>query len=410
MTTTEHQDTAEDAAYRAKARAWLAANAAEYRSPGAFTDATRAAHSKAYTRKKWDAGYSGIHVPESEGGAGGTKRQAEIFAEEESGYQVPPTTAHHLAMTAYQHYGTPEQKARWGKIMWSGAGAWTQLFSEPSAGSDLAALRTKAVKDGDKYIVNGQKIWSTYAHDADYGFIIVRTDYKAVKHKGLSFFFINMRQPGITVRPIAQMTGDSDFNEVFFEDAILEEKDRIGAEGQGWAVAMTVLGAERTGAGTAGARSGDNPVSTANLLRAARNARRDDGVALDSAAVRAQLARFYVDEQGVKNFGVRMAAQMAAGAPPPASMPVMKLTSATRNQLAFAFLQDMEESGGIVQKPDKTEDKYFGYLYSPIWRIAGGADQVLRNQLSERALGMPADIRPDKDVPFDQVPFSAPKA
>jgi alkylation response protein AidB-like acyl-CoA dehydrogenase len=405
--TTEARDSAEDAAYRAKARAWLAENAAEYKTAGPISEDDMPARSQAWTRKKWDNGYSGIEVPDSAGGAGGTRRQAQIFAEEERAYNVPRGTAHGLAIAAYMKYGTPEQIKRWGTVMWSGAGNWTQLFSEPAAGSDLAALRTRAVRQGDKWIVNGQKVWSSFAHHADYGFMIARTDGSVPKHKGLSFFFINMRQPGITVRPIQQMTGAADFNEVFFVDAVVPDADRIGAEGEGWAVAMTVLGAERTGAGTAGAGGAvESPVSTANLLRVARNAQRENGVALDSAAVRAQIAQFYVEEQGVKNFGLRMQEQMAAGGPPPASMPVMKLTSASRNQQAFAFLQDMEEAGGVVEDANwpADKDKYYDYLYSPIWRIAGGSDQVLRNQLSERALGMPGDMRIDKDVPFDKLP------
>ena len=405
--TTETKDTADDAAYRAKARAWLQANASEYNRRGPISDEEMPALAKAWTRRKWEAGYSGIEVDESAGGAGGTRRQAQIFTEEERFYRVPRGTAHGLAMAAYTKYGTPEQIKRWGTIMWSGAGNWTQLFSEPSAGSDLAALRTRAVKQGDKYIVNGQKVWSSWAHHADYGFMVARTNGAVPKHKGLSFFFVNMRQPGITVRQIRQMTGAADFNEVFFTDAVVPEEDRIGAEGEGWAVTMTLLGQERVGAGTAGAGGAESPVSTRNLMRAAQNARRESGAALDSAEVRAKIAQWYVAEQGVRNFAARMQAEMAAGGSPPATMPIMKLASATRNQQAFAFLMDMEEFAGVVQDADWPEgkDKFYDYLYSPIWRIAGGSDEVLRNQLSERALGMPSDVRADKDVPFDDLPF-----
>jgi acyl-CoA dehydrogenase len=290
--------------------------------------------------------------------------------------------------------------------MFSGAGHFSQLFSEPAAGSDLAALRTKAEKQGDKWIVNGQKIWSSFAHWADFGFMVARSDSKVPKHKGLSFYFIDMKQPGIVVRPIRQMTGDSDFNEVFFENVEVADADRIGAEGQGWAITMTVLGAERVGAGTAGQnRVKESPVSTGNLIKAAKAARTDDGTAFDDGAVRAKLAKFYVEEAGVKHFAARMQQQIANGAPP-ATMPIMKLTSSSRNQQAFAFLQDMEEAAGLVKASDRPaeEDKFYDFLYAPIWRIAGGADQVLRNQLAERALGMPGDVRFDKDVPFEKLP------
>ncbi len=396
-------DSPEDAEYRAKARAWLAENAAEYKNFGEIPEAEFPQRSKAWTRKKWDAGYSGIEYPLNAGGAGGTARQAQIFAEEEAAYDVPRGAQHFLAMVAYEQYGTPEQVARWGRSMHSGEGLWTQLFSEPSAGSDLAALRTRAVRQGDNWIVNGQKIWSSGAHRADFGFMIARTDPKAPKHKGLSFFFINMRQPGIEVRPIRQMTGDSEFNEVFFTDAVVPDADRMGAEGQGWAVAMSILGAERAHAGTVG--QGESPVATTNLLRAARRSRTDTGCALDDGAIRSKLASFYVDEQGVKNFAQRMMQQMAGGQTPQ-TMPIMKLTSSIRNQLAYAFLQDMEDVCGVVKGSDRPadEDKYYDYLYSPIWRIAGGAEQVLKNQLAERALGMPGDVRFDRDVPFEDLP------
>jgi len=401
-------DTPEDAEYRARARAWLAEHAAQYRGAPDLDDDAMVGHSKAYTRAKWDAGYSGIDVPKTAGGAGGTARQARIFDEEEAAYNVPRTTASHLALAGLMKHGTPEQIARWGKVHWSGEGRWTQLFSEPSAGSDLAGLRTRAVRQGDKWIINGQKVWSSWAQWSDFGFLIARTDGSVPKHKGLSFFFIDMRQPGIEVRPIRQMTGAADFNEVFFTDAVVPHADMIGPEGKGWEVAMTVLSAERAGAGTAGSGEGRmSPVATPNLLRVAQGARREGGkTALDSAEVRRKIAHWYAEEQGVKHFARRIAEMVAAGAMPPASMPGMKIVSASRNQQAYAWLMDMEEYSGIVQDADwPEEDKYYAYLYAPIWRIAGGSDEILRNQISERALGMPSDIRLDKDVPFDQLPF-----
>jgi len=401
-------DTAEDAAYRAAARAWLAANAPAFYSPPGPPGHEPAALQKGWARRKWEAGYSGIDVPEAAGGAGGTPRQARIFAEEEAAYAVPRSAAHYLVLAALMTFGTPEQIKRWGTSMWSGAGLWTQLFSEPSAGSDLGALRTRAVRRGDDWIVNGQKVWSSYAHRADYGFMVARTDGSVPKHKGLTFFFIDMRQPGVEVRPIRQMTGAADFNEVFFTDAVIPDADRIGAVGQGWAVTMTVLGAERTGGGgTAGFGEGpDSPVSGANLVRAAGKARRGAGVALDSAQVRAQLAQWHVEEQGIANFSRRLREIAAAGGELPPTSPVVKLTSARRIQQALSFLMDLEEYAGVVQDADwPRDDKFYDYLYAPIFRIAGGSDEILRNQLSERALGMPGDIRLDKDRPFDELPF-----
>jgi acyl-CoA dehydrogenase len=310
-------------------------------------------------------------------------------------------------MAALLRHGTPEQILKWGTLINSGQAFISQLFSEPGAGSDLAGLRTRAVRQGDNWIVNGQKVWSSWAHHANYGILIARTDPSLPKHKGLSFFIIDMRQPGITVRPIRQITGHSDFNETFLVDAVVPDENRIGAEGEGWAVTMTVLGAERNAIGGSVGGGAASPTGSRNLIRLARNAVRENGSALDSAAIRAKIADWHVQEQGLKNFGARLQEQLKGGGPQPDNMPVMKLTTATMGQQIHAFMMDLDEYGGIVQDPNapEGEDRFFSYLYSAVYRIAGGADEVLRNQISERALGMPSDMRMDKDVPFESLPI-----
>lgn len=402
-------ESAEDTEYRARVRAWLAENAAEYAEPREFPDDELARRSKEWVRRKWEAGYSAIDSPKEMGGAGGTPRQARIFAEEERRYHVPQGLGpgSYLGMAGITRHGTPEQVRKWGTIINSGAGYWCQLFSEPAAGSDLAALRTKAERDGDRWIINGQKVWSSWAHVSDYGILIARTDPTVPKHNGLSFFVIDMRQPGITVRPIRQITGRSDFNETFLENAVVPDENRIGAEGEGWAVTMTVLAAERNMVGTASADAEGRAAktTTANLIRAARNSMREHGSALDSAAVRAKIAEWHVQEQGIRNFLLRMQQQLAQGEGFPATAPITKLISANRGQQVQAFLMDMEEYAGLFEQPGQDEDKFYDYLWSSVMRIAGGADEVLRNQLAERALGMPGEVRADKGVPFNELPY-----
>ncbi|MGQ0533379.1 MAG: acyl-CoA dehydrogenase family protein, partial [Caulobacteraceae bacterium] len=183
-------DTPGDAAYRAKARAWLAANAAEYDAPREFSEEDLVTRSKAWVRKKWDAGFSAITVPKEAGGAGGTRREATIFAQEENRYFTPTFTGigigFAMAMSAIRKHGAPEQYNRFAALTHRGDIAWCQLFSEPAAGSDLSAVRTRALRDGDRWIVNGQKVWSSWAHHADYGILLARSDPSVVKHKGLT--------------------------------------------------------------------------------------------------------------------------------------------------------------------------------------------------------------------------------
>jgi acyl-CoA dehydrogenase len=309
------------------------------------------------------------------------------------------------AMAAIRRHGTPQQRRTWETLTNAGQIYWCQLFSEPAAGSDLAAVRTRAVKRGDRWIVNGQKVWTSGGHLADYGILLARTNPDAPKHLGLSFFIVDMRQPGVTVRPIRQINGQSGFTETFLVDVDVADEDRLDAVGQGWSVAMSVLAAERTTTGSIS--EGDRRASSTSarsLIRLARLARRDNGSALDSAAVRAKIASFNVEAQGLKNFTLRLQEQLARSGPPPANLPIIKLTATNRLQQVHAFILDLDEVGGIVDAPNAERDRFLEYMTSASSRIAGGADEVLRNQLAERALGMPSEIRADKDVPFSALP------
>ena len=400
---------ARDDEYRKQVRAWLAENAAEYTEPREFSEEELVARSKAWIRRKHDAGYSAIAEPATAGGAGGTPRQAAIFAEEEARYHTPIFTGvgigFDMTMAAVKHHGTRAQYDRFGTLTHRGDITWCQLFSEPAAGSDLAALRTRAARDGDNWVVNGQKVWSSWAHHADWGILIARTDATVPKHNGLTFFLVDMKSPGIEVRPIRQITGKSDFNETFLTDVVIPDANRIGAEGGGWACCMTVLATERNRARTARA-GGEGAGSVLSMIQQAAATPRQGGSALDSRAVRARLARWYVREQGLKNFGRRLDEQVQSGVGLPATVALVKLVSATLLQETHAFLMDLDEYEGAFSSDETNrEEVFFQYLWSSAMRIAGGADEVLKNQLAERALGMPGEMRADKGVPFNELPY-----
>ena len=400
---------ARDDEYRRQVRAWLAENAAEYTEPREFPEAELVARSKVWIRRKHDAGYSAIAEPVAAGGAGGTPRQAAIFDEEESRYHTPIFTGvgigFAMTMAAIKRHGTPKQYDRFGTLTHRGDITWCQLFSEPAAGSDLAGLRTRAVKNGDNWLVNGQKVWSSWAHHADWGILIARTDPTVPKHNGLTFFLVDMKSPGIEVRPIRQITGKSDFNETFLTDVVVPDANRIGAEGEGWACCMTVLATERNRSRSAGS-AGDRSRSVLSLIQEAAATPRQGGSALDSRAVRARLARWHVREQGLKNFGRRLDEETRSGDRLPATVALVKLVSATLLQETHAFLMDLDEYAGAFSSEEADrEDVFYQYLWSSAMRIAGGADEVLRNQLAERALGMPGEMRADKGVPFDELPY-----
>jgi len=395
---------ADEDAFREEVRAWLAEHAAEYRDKHEWSDEELVRRSLAWQKLKGQAGYAAIELPPEFGGRDGTARMTDIFGEEQAKYHTPMFTGLAIglgmAIPTIRKHGTPEQFRRYAIPTYMGDMPWCQLFSEPSNGSDLAAARTRAVRDGDTWIVNGQKVWSSWAHTADQGILLARTDPTVVKHQGLSFFVVDMKTPGVEVRPIRQITGKSDFNETFLTDVVVPDANRIGAEGEGWACAMTVLMNERNGSREP---ERDEGMGVSRILERVKDAR--GGRALDSAAVRAKLAHWWVEEQGLKNFGHRIRTITARGDTPPASVAMIKLVSANKLQATNAFLMDLFEYDGVVAEPDnpEQEDVFHQYLWASAIRIAGGTDEILRNQLAERVLGMPSEPRMDK-VPFNQLP------
>ena len=256
----DFNDTPQEAEFRAKCRAWLEANAelktkktnsAKNMNVGNKSLLEAAAE---WQKKKYDAGWAMIHWPKEFGGIGATPIERIIWAQEESKFNVPKGVYEiglGMAGPVMMEYATDEQKERYLPPMAEGKEIWCQLFSEPSAGSDVAGLRSKAVQDGENWIVNGQKVWTSGAHFSDFGILVVRHDPSLEKHKGLTFFFVDMKSPGIEVKPIKQLTGGSSFNEVYFNDVVIPDSQRLGEIGDGWKVAITTLMNERLAVGDA---------------------------------------------------------------------------------------------------------------------------------------------------------------
>jgi len=401
----DFNDTPEEAAYRAQVKAWLAANAGDYLEPPAKPWGLDefVARSKAWQLKKHAAGYVGITWPKAVGGQGLAPMHQIIFNQEES-RTYAPTGLFSIGLgmcipTVFTH-GAPEIVQRYVPKALTGEEVWCQLFSEPVAGSDLAAIRTRAVKDGDRWIVNGQKVWTSFAHRSDYGIIVTRTDFDAPKHKGLTMFIVDMKAPGVEVRPIRQMSGSSDFNEVFFTDVVIPDSHRLGAEGEGWKVSLTTLMHERL---AVGGKPRHAP-GYQTLMTVAAGLETDSGPALARADVRQRIADTYIADEGVKLTQMRALSALSKGAIPGPEQSIAKVVVAKTMQDMSAFALELSEGAGLVVEPGSDLERLQqSYLWSAGLRIAGGTDEILRNIIAERVLGLPGDLRPDKDTPFSQL-------
>jgi acyl-CoA dehydrogenase len=410
----DFEDSPEEAAFRAEVRKWLDANAkprtkreitAEDMENGA---AGMMAASKAWQKKKAEVGYARITWPKGQGGIGGTPMQSIIFSQEEAKYDVanggPFAIGLGMCIPTLMTYGSEDAKKRYVWPAVQGDEIWCQLFSEPAGGSDVAGLRTKAEKDGDTWTINGSKIWTTGAQFSDYGILLTRTDPNVPKHKGLTMFYLSMKAPGVEIRPIKQASGGSGFNQIFFTDVKIPDSQRLGAVGQGWTVALTTLMHERLAVGGGAGGGLDVP----QLMALARNLELEDGPAIKNAAVREKIADWYVKSAGLKYTTFRTMTALSRGQQPGPEASIAKLVVATKLQDMSAFAMDLEGEAGILQGSDAPMHGMFqgGWLSSPGLRIAGGTDEIMRNIIAERVLGLPQDVRVDKDVPFNKLPAS----
>ena len=406
----DFDDTVEEAAFRAKARASLDANS-ERREAGVTAiyragteNAEFRAKAKAWQAKKADAGYAAITWPKEWSGQGGSAIQQVIYDQEEAKYAIPRGIFEiglGMCIPTLCTWGTQAHRDRYVKKALRGEEIWCQLFSEPAAGSDLAGLRTRAERDGDDWVINGQKIWTSGAQFCDFGVLVTRTDFAAPKHKGLTYFFLDMKSPGVEIRPIKQISGASHFNEVFFTDVRIPDSQRLGAVGEGWKVSLTTLMNERY---TIGGRAG---VDVDDVIELARNVELEDGPALSNPVIRDKLADWYVMSRGLKYSHFRTMTALSRGETPGPQSSIGKLVTAAKLQNMSALAMDLLEQGGVITDPEYAPMAALfqtTLMTSPSARIAGGSDEILRNIIAERVLGLPPDIRVDKDVPFNQLP------
>jgi alkylation response protein AidB-like acyl-CoA dehydrogenase len=304
-------------------------------------------------------------------------------------------------------WGSEEQKQKYLRRIFTAEDIWCQLFSEPGAGSDVAGLATMAVLDGDEWVLNGQKVWTSLGHRARYGLVICRTDPEAVKHAGITAFVVDMHAPGVEVRPLRQMTGGAEFNEVYFTDVRVPAAEMLGKPGEGWRVSLTTLMNERTAIGGSTPPRGSGPIASAvELWQALPEAER-------SPAVRDRLLQVWIEAEVIRLNNMRAAANRKMGVPGPEGS-IGKLASAENNKRVYEVCMDLLGAEGLLFGGYDSDDEsrpgegaeaiVRAFLRSRANSIEGGTSEVLRNILGERVLGLPGDVRVDRDVPWNQVP------
>lgn len=393
-------DTPSEAAFRAEARAWLEANAPAKGSPEAFNEMFNpginagreeemAGRARAWQARLAADGWACLDWPTEYGGRGASTMEAIIFEEEQGRYGVVMSifmAALDMAAPTLMAWGTDEQKRRFLDPIRRGEMVFAQLFSEPNAGSDLAGLQTRAVRDGDEFVVNGQKVWNSYAHLADWGILLARTDSDVPKHQGLTYFFVEMDTEGLDPRPLRQITGGAEFNETFFDDVRVPAKNVIGGVNNGWAVAQTTLNSERAAVGAQSSR-----VDVPALVKLARHKGQTG-----EPAVRQSLAEAWIRSEVLRYLGMRVYTALSQGTEIGPEASITKI-------LAGDHIRDTSQTAMELLGPE-------GMLNDDSWvwqmvghfahKIGGGTPEIQRNVIGERILGLPREPRADKGIPF----------
>ncbi len=402
-------DSPEEAAFRSEARYWLEKKAKRFDSPPIAPSAIVAewspeeeeqklAEAKAWQRVKFEAGWAGIAWPRRYGGRGGTLVEAAIFSQEEAAFDVPRDA---LAVglgwcgPAVLVHGDEAQKDRLIPPLLRGDEVWSQLFSEPAAGSDLAGLQTRAVRDGDEWVLSGQKLWTTFAHRSDWGLAIARHDPELPKHRGLTAFIVDMRADGVECRPVKQMTKSSIFNEVFLDGVRVPDAHRIGEVGDGWRVVITTFMYERHGGSFGGT----------SALAALRRLIEELELNKDPVA-RDRFTRVFVGARVLGYSSLRMLTALSQGRVPGPEGSIAKLAGTHMLSDLYELAVMLMGPGGMLDEADAPGGGEWqgAFLGTPGLRIGGGTDQIQRNIIGERLLGLPPEVRVDKEVPFKDVP------
>jgi alkylation response protein AidB-like acyl-CoA dehydrogenase len=400
----DFDDTPDEAAFRAEARAWLGAHAPAKGGPDdwstGFLERTMdpkefTERAKAWQRLLVDEGWAGITWPKKYGGRGGTAMHSQIWGQEVGHFGVAANTfavSIGMAGPTIMRHGTDAQKERFLLPMLRGDETWCQLFSEPDAGSDLANISTRAVRDGDEWVVTGQKVWTSGGDDSDWGILLARTDPDVPKHKGITYFLVDMTTPGFDVRPLKQMTGSEHFSEVFIDEVRIPHENVLGDVNGGWACAITTLSNER--GLIAGGNKSSDAVALIDLAR--KRGRSDDPV------LRQMLVDCWIRQQIQRYHGFRLQTALSKGVPPGPETSVMKLFAAEYlRRLGNTSEQLLGPEGTLIDETAAAGTEWQGrFLFAPAIRIAGGSNEVQRNIMAERVLGLPGEMRTDRDVAF----------
>ena len=370
---------------------------------------------KEFWGAQFDAGLAWVDFPKGDGGLGVSPRYREYVTRRltEAGAPTWNRTANILGIGmgagVLAAHGTPEQRARWLRPMFTMDEIWCQLFSEPGAGSDLAGLSTRAVRDGEEWIVNGQKVWTTLAHLSKWGLLVTRTDPDQPKHLGLTYFVVDMEAEGVDVRPLYQITGEAEFNEVFFDDVRIPDSQRIDEVGAGWRVSMTTLMNERVAIG------GNTVARGTGAIAAAVSTWKDSGSG--DVATRRELVRLWGEVEAMRLTALRASENMKAGTPGPEGS-TGKLAWADLNKEVTSFTVSMLGMDGATipegytlepttydtREEERVMSPQRHFLRARANSIEGGTSEIMRNILGERVLGLPGEPRVDKDLPWKEVP------
>ncbi len=364
---------------------------------------------------QFDAGLAWVHFPVGHGGLDLAPKHQSLIDAKLRGAGAPSPIArnpigHGMGAPTVVTWASEAQKKRYLRPLFTGEEVWCQMFSEPGAGSDVAGLSTRAVRDGDEWVVNGQKVWTTVAHISRFGMLVARTDPHAEKHKGLSYFVVDMHAPGVEVRPLRQMTGDAEFNEVYFTDVRIPDSERMGEVGDGWRVAITTLMNERVSIGGAVAPRGSGPIADAVKLykKYCGNDPTTDQANLDD------LMKLWCRAEAVRLTNIRASQNRKGGVPGPEGS-TGKLAFAELNKDIYAFAMNLMGPAAMLydeyamRRPSGEGGLFSGipqrsFLRSRANSIEGGTSEIMRNILGERVLGLPGDVRTDKGVPWLDVP------
>jgi alkylation response protein AidB-like acyl-CoA dehydrogenase len=407
----DFNDTPEEAKFRTDARAFLESavklkGADKERLQKRLSEADYIKAARVYQKQKAEAGFTGITWAKEQGGRGLAPIYSVIFSQEEAKFDAPSAPfaiGLGMCLPTLIAFANDDTKQRYVAPALNGADIWCQLFSEPSAGSDLASLKTRAVKEGDDWIVNGQKVWTSGAHYSDYGLLLTRTNADVAKHKGLIMFFLDMKSPGVEVRPIHQMSGGSNFNEVYFTDVRIPDAQRLGEVGGGWGVALVTLMNERLAVGGSLGPDYQEIVALAKTLPSPTGA----GTLMQDKAFRQKLADWVVRAEGYKLAKFRTMTALSKGQMPGPESSIGKVINANQMlDIGNAAIESLDHYGIIADESLAPMEAAFqqSYMWAPGLRIAGGTDEILKNIIAERVLGLPQDVRVDKDVAFKDLP------